>query len=187
MYPNDCTRVKHEPHNSNNNNNNHLESWVVPLQSREEFSRWGLLPPILGGISNLVILQTPALPNPRYPALPHQDTSYTWTMVDHCYQLWPLITSLPGYSPNCKDQVSGKNHDFSIGSRSAFWWVGHENRFSATIDHFFNKDFTREVAPDFFLKFGGSLRRRKEKYGTMKKIDENLKKINENIWKSDEI
>ena len=139
----------------NNNNNNHLESWVVPLQSREEFSRWGLLPPILGGISNLVILQTPALPNPRYPALPHQDTSYTWTMVDHCYQLWPLITSLPGYSPNCKDQVSGKNHDFSIGSRSAFWWVGHENRFSATIDHFFNKDFTREVAPDFFWNLEG--------------------------------
>ena len=97
-----------------NNNNNHLESWVVPLQSREEFSRWGLLPPILGGISNLDILQTPALPNPRYPALPHQDTSYTWTMVDHCYQLWPLITSLPGYSPNCKDQVSGIHRKIMI-------------------------------------------------------------------------
>ena len=31
------------------------------------------------------------------------------------------------------------------------------------------------------MKFGGSLRRRKEKYGTIKKIDENIKEINENM------
>ena len=72
----------------NNNNNNHLDFWDIPFQPREEFSRRGLLPPILGGIFNLVILRTPALPNPRYPALPRQDTSYTWTLADRCYQLW---------------------------------------------------------------------------------------------------
>ena len=33
-------------------------------------------------------IRTPALPNPRYPALPRQDTSYTWTLADRCYQLW---------------------------------------------------------------------------------------------------
>ena len=64
-----------------NNNNNHLEPWDVPFQPREEFSRRGLLPPILGGTSNLVILRTPAHLTPRYPALLCQDTSYTWTLV----------------------------------------------------------------------------------------------------------
>ena len=33
---------------------------------------------------------------------------------------------------------------------------------------------------------GGSLRRRKEKYGTIKKINENIWKIDENKWKSNE-
>ena len=69
-----------------NNNNNHLIFWDIPFQPREEFSRRGLLPPILGGIFNLVILRTSALPNPRYPALFRQDTSYTWTLADRCYQ-----------------------------------------------------------------------------------------------------
>ena len=32
-----------------------------------------------------------------------------------------------------------------------------------------------------FGKFGGSLRRRKEEYGTIKKINENIKENNENI------
>ena len=31
-------------------------------------------------------IRTPALPNPRYPALPCQDTSYKWTLADRCYQ-----------------------------------------------------------------------------------------------------
>ena len=74
--------------NKANNNNNHLDVWDILFQPREEFSRRGLLPPILGWIFNLVILRTPALPNPRYPALPRQDTSYTWTLADRCYQLW---------------------------------------------------------------------------------------------------
>ena len=71
-----------------NNNNNHLKPWDTPFQRREQLPRRGLLPPILGGTSNLVILRTPALPTPRYPALRRQDTSYTWTLVDRCYQLW---------------------------------------------------------------------------------------------------
>lgn len=75
--------VKQKQHN----NNNHLESWDIPFQPREEFSRRGLLHQILGGIFNFVILRIPALPNPRYPALPRQDTSYTWTLADRCYQL----------------------------------------------------------------------------------------------------
>ena len=33
----------------------------------------------------------------------------------------------------------------------------------------------------FLWKFGGSLRRRKEEYGTIEKINENIKEINENI------
>ena len=74
--------------NNNNNNNKHLKPWDIPLQPCDEFSRRGLLPPILGGIVNLVILEIPALPNPRYPTLPRQDTSYTWTLADRCYQLW---------------------------------------------------------------------------------------------------
>ena len=85
------TIKNNENHNDGNNNisnNNHLDFWDIPFQPREEFSRRGLLPPILNGIFNLVILRTSALPNPRYPALPRQDTSYTWTLADRCYQLW---------------------------------------------------------------------------------------------------
>ena len=150
-----------------NNNNNHLESWVVPLQSREEFSRWGLLPPILGGISNLDILQTPALPNPRYPALPHQDTSYTWTMVDHCYQLWPLITSLPGYSPNCKDQVSGIHRKIMILASAPgahFDELGTKTDFRQRSITFLIRILLGKLR-QIFLEFGGSLRSRKGKYG----------------------
>ena len=44
------------------NNNNHLDFPDIPFQPREELSRRGLLPPILGGIFNLVILRTPAVP-----------------------------------------------------------------------------------------------------------------------------
>ena len=55
-----------------------------------------------------------------------------------------------------------KIHDFSIGFRSAFWGVGHGNRFWKQIDSFL-KDFENEIWGGFLKKFGGSL----EKYGEL--------------------
>ena len=57
---------------------NHFTQGTVRLSSAKGSSRRGLLPPILGGNLKLANPSTPALPNPSFPALCRQDTSFTW-------------------------------------------------------------------------------------------------------------
>ena len=71
-----------------NNNNNYLTLGTVRFFSDKGFSRWGLLPPILGGTLKLANLPTPVLPNPSFPALCCQDTSFTWRPAYAWYNIW---------------------------------------------------------------------------------------------------
>ena len=78
--------------NNNNNNNNHLDFWDIPFQPREEFSRRGLLPPILGGIP--ILLYFGLLPFP-IPAIPPY-----LVKTHHIHGPWPIAATNSGSTPN---------------------------------------------------------------------------------------